>query len=686
MVHDIVGQCPRTCGRGSSASSIVSYLLGITHIDPLSHNLFFERFLNMGRKDPPDIDVDFPWDEREKALNYVFQTYAGRSGMVADHVTFGPRSCFREPAKAMGMEEEEIARIVALVQAGRKEAVPGYLLRAASLLRGMPRHIGTHPGGVVITPNPITEYTHLQISRTGFPVIAWEKEAAEEAGLVKIDLLGNRSLGVLRDTISLVNGTHAEELSEGPIEWESFQPLHDRRTRELIEQGRTLGVFYVESPATRQLLGKMRSGSFEHVVIASSIIRPAANRYITEFVERLHGKIYDPVHPLIDNTLRETFGIMVYQEDVARVAIKTAGFSAAEADGLRKVLSKKDREIRLKGYRERFFCGGKRKGVDEKALHTLWEMILSFDGYSFCKAHSASYALVSYRLAWMKRYFPLEFLVSVINNGGGFYRGQVYLNEVRRMGVTILGPDVNESGWKHTVENGSMRLGLSLLRDISTGFIEKVLRERKGGGRYLDFLDFLRRIEPGFTDIRVLIRAGALDGIAGGYTRAQLFWGYFHMDRGPALFSSPSAPAFIGDYSEKRKVYDELKTLGVLFTRHPLSLFESRIRSLIASDGLPRCIDSRDIPREAGHRVCIAGVLVTGKEVKTRKNRSMSFLSFEDPFSVFETVLFPDFYEKQLLLLQSGAVFLVVGVVKEEIGTFMIEVRTLIPLGSEEER
>jgi error-prone DNA polymerase len=677
VVHDIVRRYPRTCGRGSSAASIVSYLLGITHVDPLAYNLFFERFLNRGRKDPPDIDVDFPWDEREKALSYVFDTYPGRAGMVADHVTFGPRSSFREPAKAMGVEEREIGRIVKMAQAGEVATIPDYLLRAAKTVRNIPRHLGTHPGGVVITPGKITDYTHLQISPLGRPVIAWEKDAAEDAGLVKIDLLGNRSLGVLRDTLELVNA----EREKGPIEWESFQPLEDKKTRELIERGDTLGVFYVESPATRQLLKKMQRGDYEHLVIASSIIRPAANRYIKEFVRRLKGGGYEPVHPLVEETLKETLGIMVYQEDVARIAIAVAGFSAAEADGLRKVLSKKDRELRLKAYKKRFFAGGRERNVGEKPLRALWDMVLSFDGYSFCKAHSASYALVSYRLAYLKRYYPVQFLVSVINNGGGFYNSQVYLNEVRRRGIVILPPDVNRSAWKHTVEKGCVRLGLFQIREVPEDFIRALLEERSRGGPYRDFIDFVTRLSPSFAVIRMIIRSASVDSIAGGATRAQLFWIYFHMERTPALFGPPPPPEFIGDYSLKRKVYDELKTLGILHTRHPLSLFRNKIRTVLEENRFAQCIDSRKIALCAGKKVCLPGVLVTGKEVRTREHRFMSFVSFEDYFSVYETVLFPDRHEKLLLLLETGAVFLVVGVVQEEFGCCTIEVQTLVPLG-----
>ncbi len=675
VVYDIVKRCPRTCGRGSSASSIVSYLLGITHVDPLKHNLFFERFLNEGRKDPPDIDVDFPWDERDRALSYVFQRYRGRAGMVADHVTFGSRSSLREAARAAGLPESEIEKIIRQSRYGSTGGIPEYLLRAGERLKGMPRHIGTHPGGVVITPGPITDYTHLQPSQTGFPVIAWEKDATEDAGLVKIDLLGNRSLAVLRDCIELVN-----KKRKSPITWEQFNPIGDEKTRRLIEHGDTLGVFYIESPATRQLLKKMGRGDYEHLVIASSIIRPAANKYIREFVQRLRGGEYTALHPLLGETLRETLGIMVYQEDVARVAIKVAGFSPAEADALRKILSKKDRELRLDAYRERFFLGGAKQGVDRGTMEKLWEMILSFEGYSFCKAHSASYALVSYRLAWLKCYYPLEFLVSVINNRGGFYAPQVYLDAAMRMGAKILPPDVNESQWECTVSDGAIRIGLSWLKSIPRSFIQQIIREREAGGKYRSFFDFIHRLSPEFSRMRVLIRSGSLDSVAEGLSRPQLFLSYFHTNKNYSLFGL-TPPVAVGDYSWRTRVLDEVRTFGLVISCHPLEIF-SGIPSKVRAMGLPRLIDSDKILKNVGRRVTIAGMLIAGKEVLTRNRSFMSFVSFEDPYSVFETVLFPRDYERLKSKLDTGVLFLVIGKVTEELGVCTIEVQDLLPFRS----
>ncbi len=678
VVRDIVAQCPRTCGRGSAASSIVSYLLGITHVDPLRYTLFFERFLNRGRTDPPDIDVDFPWDERDKTLRYVFEKYPGKAAMVANHVTFGPRSSLRDPAKALGIPEEETGELLRLFRLGRMEELPPYLREAAARIRGFPRNLGTHCGGVVITPGPVTDYTHVQTSPLGYPVIAWEKDAAEEAGLVKIDLLGNRSLGVLRDTLGLVEKNHGVRLG-----WESFDPTKDDGTLDLIAAGGTLGVFYVESPATRQLLAKMQRGDYENLVIASSIIRPAANKYIRTFVKRLRGAPYKPLHPMIADTLAETYGIMVYQEDVSRVAIDLAGFPIEKADKLRKILSKKDRELRLPDFKEEFFRGGRAKGVGDDALGKAWEMILSFDGYSFCKPHSASYAQVSFRLAYLKRYYPLEFIASVINNGGGFYGRQTYVDECRRMGFPVLPPDVNASRWEYTAEAPGgppalgLRVGLGQLRDVSRPFLEALLAEREKGGPFHGFRDLLARARPKYADLRVLIRSGALDSVSDGCTRPQLFFRYQNMGAEEGFGFIPPAPPAVGDYPPRIKIRDEVETLGLVVSRHPLSLFRARIGRLVERQGLSPFIASPQIPRWRGKRVWTAGILVTAKEVATKEREPMIFVSFEDEHAVFETVFFPDAFREFYPDLDGGWAFLIYGRVEEDLGALAISVERL---------
>ena len=420
VVEEITKQSQRTCGRGSAAASLVAYCLGITHVDPIRHNLFFERFLNEGRSDPPDIDVDFPWDERDAILDFAFARYgARRAAMVANQVGFKGRSALREVAKVYGLPDFEIKemtdRISGFWHAEQSAAaMAGHplfqwetlsrdwqeILATARRLNGQLRHLSLHCGGLVIVPDEIRRYVPVEISHKGLPLIQWEKDQTEDAGLVKIDILGNRSLAVIRDALAAVKEQKGME-----IDYASWRPLEDERTRSLMRRGLTIGCFYLESPSVRLLLRKIWSSTappetfdsdlFEVLVQASSIIRPAANSFIQEYIARMQGKKWSHLHPLLESVLGETLGIAIYQEQITQIAMELAGFSASEGDQLRKVITKKHREKRLADFHAKFIAGGKERGVPGEVLDAIWEQILSFAGYSFCKPHSASYALLS---------------------------------------------------------------------------------------------------------------------------------------------------------------------------------------------------------------------------------------------------------------------------------------------------
>jgi len=539
VVRDIVRQSPRICGRGSGAASLIAYCLGITNVCPIKHNLYFGRFLNLGRKDPPDIDVDFAWDERDDVLAAVFDTYRDHAAMVANHVLFQPRMAIREVAKVYGLTDGEIGRVTRRLPmfwrvaaadadlhreiAARPEArALGFpdpwpdILGNAQRILGTPRYLSVHSGGVVITPGPIDTYVPIQQAPKGVPIIQWEKDTTEEASLVKIDLLGNRSLGVIRDALANLkeNGNAFDE-----FRWE---PEDDFATQESVAQGRTMGCFYIESPAMRLLQKKAGVGDFEHLVIHSSIIRPATNDCIQEYLRRLHGGHWEPIHPLLTDTLDETFGIMVYQEDVSKAAVSLAGFSDAEADGLRKILSKKGREHALRDLRDRFFRGAAARGVSQDQTDAVWDMIMSFSGYSFCKPHSASYALVSFQAAYLKVHYPAEFMAAVISNGGGFYSTFAYVSEARRMGLDVLPPDVALSDERWSGNNGTIRVGLIAIKGLSEEIRTRILAERSRPFSGMD--DFLDRIRPDEAEARALIHCGALDRFNPGGNRAELLW------------------------------------------------------------------------------------------------------------------------------------------------------------------
>jgi DNA polymerase-3 subunit alpha/error-prone DNA polymerase len=529
VVQGIVSRSPRICGRGSGAASLVAYCMGITNVCPIKHNLYFERFLNPGRLDPPDIDIDFAWDERDAILDFVLKQHKGHAAMVCNHVTFQPRMAVREVAKVYGLTDTEIGQVSKRLPwfwrathedndlLTRLKRLPEFrlldfphpwpaILRIAQNIIGNPRYISVHPGGVVITPDPIEDYVPVEIAPKGVPVIQWEKDATEDAGLVKIDLLGNRSLGVIRDAVANIseNGVFFDE--------QSWEPEDDVATQENVAKGNTMGCFYIESPATRLLQKKAKVGDFEHLVIHSSIIRPAANEFIREYVRRLHGGNWKPIHPLLEDVLAETYGIMVYQEDVSKVAVAMAGFSHADADGLRKIMSKKDKLRRLRDYKQRFEKGARLRGVTAKQIDAIWNMMMSFDGYSFCKPHSASYARVSFQAAFLKTHYPAEFMASVISNQGGFYSTFAYVSEARRMGIKVLPPDVNKSNIHWKGKKASIRVGLLSIKHLADSTKKRIVEKRRKKP-YRDIFDFCRRIRPDDREARVLIHAGAFDSL-----------------------------------------------------------------------------------------------------------------------------------------------------------------------------
>ncbi|MGQ9560238.1 MAG: DNA polymerase III subunit alpha [Candidatus Oleimicrobiaceae bacterium] len=690
VVHDIVQQSPRTCGRGSAAASLVAYCLGITHVDPLQHHLFFERFLNMGRKDPPDIDVDFAWDERDQVLAYVFRTYGeARTAMVANHVCFKARAALHEIAKVYGLPEEEITRVTRkfsrLWFAGDfvelmgshplfrgQELPPPWpeIVALARRLHGVPKHLSVHCGGVVIVPDDIDNYVPRQRAAKGVTIIQWEKEQTEEAGLVKIDLLGNRSLAVIRDALQAIRSNYGVEIT-----YQDWNPLDDPKTQGLIRKGDTVGVFYVESPAMRQLQKKAQTGDFEHLVIHSSIIRPAANLFIQAYLARLKGAPYTPLHPLLADILKETYGIMVYQEDVAKTAMALADFDPAEADELRKILSKKHRHKRLADLKAKFYRGALAKGVELRTIDAVWQMIMSFEGYSFCKPHSASYALVSFKSAYLRAHYPAEFMAAVISNQGGYYSTFAYISEARRMGLEVLLPDVNWSERVYSGRGHELRVGLMQIKGLADTSIAAILAARTHGP-FRSFDDFVRRVHIDPAQVRLLIKAGAFDSIEPQASRPELMWRlhyWLHRKhrcaaRVLSLFpdDAPAIPR-VPPYDERTVLRHEMETLGFLISRHPLSLYQERLKGL-------DYVQAKDLPQYAGRRVTTIGWWVTGKVVSTKRDEPMEFMSFEDTTALYETVFFPQAYAKFARMISDTRPYLLRGRVQEEYGAVTLNV------------
>lgn len=701
IVKDIVTRSPRTCGRGSGAASLVAYCLGITNVCPVKHNLYFERFLNPGRTDPPDIDVDFAWDEREGVLQAVLEKYRGYAAMVSNHVLFQPRMAIREVAKVYGLTDLEIGRVskrlprvwrtkesdTDLLESIKKQPETKFLdfphpwpeiMEFARRIIGTPRYLSVHPGGVVITPGPINDYVPVEFAPKGVPILQWEKEGTEEAGLIKIDLLGNRSLGVIRDAVNNVrkNGIFFDE--------SCWEPEEDLTTQQALASGRTMGCFYIESPAMRLLQQKAGVGDFEHLVIHSSIIRPAANEFIREYLCRLHGARWDPIHPLLADVLDETFGIMVYQEDVSRTAVSLAGFSHAEADGLRKVLSKKDRNHHLHDFHSRFAAGAKSRGVSDRQIADIWAMMMSFSGYSFCKPHSASYARVSFQAAYLKVHHPAEFIAGVISNQGGFYSTFAYVSEARRMGLAILPPDINESDIPWTGRGNAVRVGLVSIKGLDHKTRARIFSQRLHNP-YTGIRDFFDRIHPDDTEARALIHCGALDAFTHNGSRTWLLWelagwqksksaksanlGIFDNTHDhPDVFPPPLPPE-----NEHERLRREFAVLGFLCSRHPMVLYSDTLKNL-------QTVKITHLQRFIGKHVRVAAWMITGKVVRTKHGDPMEFITFEDETGIVETTFFPRVYRRFCHRLDQGRPFILSGRVEEDWGAITLTVEKIEPI------
>lgn len=437
-----------------------------------------------------------------------------------------------------------------------------------------------------------------------------------------------------------------------------------------------MGCFYVESPATRLLLKKLWVGMpptrravadvFEYLVVVSSIIRPAANVFADEFVRRAHGQRYESLHPLLDEVLAETHGIMVYQEDVMKVAVALGGFSVEDGDQLRKVLSKKHKARQLRDYQRQFYEGATIRGVQQHAIDAIWAMIMSFSGYSFCKPHSASYAQVSFKSAYLRAHYPAEFIAAVVSNQGGYYSAFAYLSEGRRMGLTILPPDINASVWAYTGSGKTVRVGFMQIKGLQEEISEQLVAEREAHGPYRSLSDFLHRIKPDIAQVKLLIKAGCFDPIAGELTRPALLWRLFASQ----ATKSPGYIPIPAEYSFQKSLRHELALFGFSVRCHPLELFQE------ATSKIPH-IHAKDIAHHIGEVVTLIGWLLTEKIVSTKKGEPMEFMTLEDQTGMYDATVFPNTYRKYCHLLATNQAYVVTGLVEEHFATVTVTVKTL---------
>ena len=633
-------------GRGSGANSMVAYCLGITNVDPVVLDLYFERFLNPERSSPPDFDLDFSWDQRDAIYEYLFQRYGHEHVcLLGTHTTLQERSAVRELGKVFGLPKEEIDLLADEPGSLRhRDGITEKICHYADLMKELPVNLSIHAGGVLITEKPVYAYTATDIPPKGYPVSHFEMHNAEDAGIYKLDVLSQRGLGHLRETVRLVKENRGED-----IDIDRFHDFRkDPAIRELLREGRTVGCFYVESPAMRMLLKKLRCEDYITLVAASSIIRPGVARsgMMRAYIERFHlsreGNPWPSVHPVMAELLAETYGVMVYQEDVIRVAHHFAGLSLAEADVLRRGMSGKFRSRKeFERIRDKFFSNCREKGYPQEVVDRVWYEVESFSGYSFAKGHSASYAVESYQSLYLKAHYPLEFMTGVINNFGGFYRTEFYFHEARHSGAEIVPPCVNQSGYLTTIRGKRLLTGFIHLSGLENRIARMMEADRKQNGEFRSLGDFIRRIPAGPEQVRLLIRVGAFRFT--GLSKQKLMWEAM-LSYGKAaktretgtgsLFSEelPDLPLPELERKPLEDIFDEIELIGFPLQDPYLILEGPRKGTHLA----------RELADAVGKPVEIIGYLVTAKTTHTIDRKTMHFGTFLDSNGdTFDSVHFP---------------------------------------------
>ena len=498
-------------GRGSGANSIVAYCLGITDVDPLELDLYFERFINPHRTSPPDFDIDFSWDERDDVTDYIFKRYGrGYTALLATYNTFKGRSIIRELGKVFGLPKDDIDRIVDEPLATEKHhPFAKHIFHYGKRLDGLPNYLGIHAGGILIGERPLYAHTALQMMPKGFPVAHFDMYHAEDLGYHKYDVLSQRGLGHIKEAVDLIRENRGQAVDIHDV----ARIKQDPGVRERLRSGQCIGCFYIESPAMRGLLTKLGCDDYVHLVAASSIIRPgvAKSGMMREYIQRFHRPHdFRYIHPVFEEHLGETFGVMVYQEDVMKIVHHFAGLDLAESDVLRRIMSgKKKSSDDFTRLRKKYVDNCRERGYPDGLAEEVWRQVESFSGYSFCKAHSASYAVESFQSLWLKTYYPLEFMVAVINNFGGFYRTEVYVHEARMQGARIHPPCVNRSRWLTGIRGDDVFLGFVHLQGLERRFAERFLDERERHGPYRSLADFCARTDPDPAQVDLLIRISA---------------------------------------------------------------------------------------------------------------------------------------------------------------------------------
>ena len=660
-------------GRGSGANSIVAYLLGITDVDPLELDLYFERFINLYRKNPPDFDIDFSWKERDEIMHYIFNRFPN-TALLCTYNTFKYKGCVRELGKVMGLPKTEIDRLSSgQFQLHDLDHMSQLVLRYGKYIEGLPSHLSVHAGGIVISEQPITWFSATFLPPKGLPTTQVSMLEAEDVGLYKFDILSQRGLSKIRESIDIIRQNQPQK---------ELHDLHDisflkedLRIRKLLQTGDAMGCFYVESPAMRMLMKKLKTTTYLDLVAASSIIRPgvSSSGMMKEYILRhKNEKRRRSGHPLLQEIMPETYGIMVYQEDVMKVGHHFAGLSLNEADVLRRGMSGKYRSREeFTSIRDQFFSNCLQKGYGKELTTTIWKQIESFAGYAFSKGHSASYAVESFQSLYLKAYFPLEYMVATINNFGGYYHTEFYIHEARRKGATIEAPCIQNSWWETTIQGTVIYLGFQHILGVDHKEIIRVLAYRKENGHFTSFEEILRCLHPTLENVLLLIRINAFREIS--TSKQELKW-QVHLfykktkvrQQQSVLFQEETKkyklPHFDTDILEQ--AYEEMELLEFPLCS-PFRLLETPLKDSISASQL----------QSFHHQlVSIYSYLVAVKTTKTVNGKIMCFGTFQDREGiVFDTVHFPFVVEH--FPFRGRGIYKLYGKVTQEFGYYSLEVK-----------
>jgi DNA-directed DNA polymerase III PolC len=629
-------------GRGSGANSIVAYNLKITDVDPLELDLYFERFINPYRTSPPDFDIDFSWNERDDVTDYIFKRYGKEhTALLATYNTFKGKSIIRELGKVIGLPKADIDIIVDEPHNEEKHhPFAKHIFRYGKMMENFPNYLSIHAGGILISERPLSYHTALQKMPKGFPIVHFDMYGAEDLQFHKYDILSQRGLGHIKDAVELVKRNQGKAIDIHNV----AEIKEDPNVKAQLKTGQCIGCFYIESPAMRGLLTKLHCDNYVHLVAASSIIRPgvAKSGMMREYIQRFHkpeGVVY--LHPVFEEHLGETFGVMVYQEDVMKIVHHFAGLDLDESDILRRIMTgKKKNSDTFRQLQEKFFRNCKERGYPDELSMEVWRQVESFSGYSFCKAHSASFAMESFQSLYLKTYYPLEFMTAVVNNFGGFYNAELYLHEARMCGANIHAPCVNHSTYLTNIYGKDIYVGFIHISQLEQKTAYKIVEERLRRGDYRSLKDFVNRVDASREQLELLIRIGAFRFT--GMNKYQLMWeknAVFapmtkHINHSYALFDvdTEDYELPIMEEGKHEQAFDEIELLGF-----PLCSPFDLLKEPITGDIL-----AKDLKKHMGQKVQMVGYYVARKDVMTSNRKLMNFGTFIDREGrFFDTTHFP---------------------------------------------